>query len=483
MPDEGPGRAIPALPFLYDVQPAASLGYSYRFDSEMTARTTIFALSSGPLPAGIAVVRLSGPAAGMTLDALATPRPEPRRASLCRLTGPDDGLPIDEALVLWLPGPDTATGEDMAEFHLHGSAAVVERLTAALMALPGMALAEPGEFTRRAFANGRMDLAQVEGLSDLLAAQTARQHQQALRLFSGRASSVFEGWRQQIIAAEASLTAAIDFSDEEDVGSRALADLHPRLISLIETLTAALAQAARAGSVRDGVKVVFAGVPNAGKSSLLNRLALRDVAIVSPEAGTTRDVIEVPVSLAGYRVILTDTAGLRDFPEGPMVEQEGMRRARAEAAAADLVIWVTAPDMEPGEPPVARPDLVLLNKADLLSGPTESIRTRNGESYPPDLAVSAKSGAGLELLLARLTTMISTRMMGAEEAVVLRARHVAAVEKTIRFLNDAIRAEKMGLEVMAEALREASRSLASLTGRVDVEDVLGQIFSEFCIGK
>lgn len=448
----------------------------------MTAQTTIFALSSGSLPAGIAVVRLSGPSAGRAVEELAGDLPASRRASLRRLVA-RDGQIIDVALVLWLPGPDTVTGEDMAEFHLHGSAAVVEKLSAELLALPGMALAGPGDFTRRAFANGRMDLTQVEGLSDLLAAQTEHQRQQALRLFSGDASSVFEDWRRQVIAAEASLTAAIDFNEEEDVGVQALADLRPRLGQLIRTLEKALLQAGRAGALRDGFKVVLTGPPNAGKSSLLNGLAGRDAAIISSEAGTTRDVIEVPVMLAGYRVILTDTAGLRSVSADQRVEQEGMRRAQAEVAAADIVLWVVAPDVTADTSPVAQPDLVILNKSDLVSGPTQTIRTRNGESYTVDLAVSAMTGAGLDRLLQRLEEMISARMMGAEDAVVVRMRHVAALQKTIRLLNDALSVEKMGLEVMAESLREAAQSLASLTGKVDVEDVLGQIFSEFCIGK
>jgi tRNA modification GTPase len=229
--------------------------------------------------------------------------------------------------------------------------------------------------------------------------------------------------------------------------------------------------------------VVLTGPPNAGKSSLLNGLAGRDAAIISSEAGTTRDVIEVPVMLAGYRVILTDTAGLRSVSADQRVEQEGMRRAQAEVAAADIVLWVVAPDVTADTSPVAQPDLVILNKSDLVSGPTQTIRTRNGESYTVDLAVSAMTGAGLDRLLQRLEEMISARMMGAEDAVVVRMRHVAALQKTIRLLNDALSVEKMGLEVMAESLREAAQSLASLTGKVDVEDVLGQIFSEFCIGK
>ena len=449
----------------------------------MTAKPTIFALSSGALPAGLAVMRVSGQAAGEALARLAGALPEARRAVLRAITG-QDGEVIDQGLVLWLPGPDTATGEDMAEFHLHGAEAVVARMTAELLLLPGMALAEPGEFTRRAFLNGRMDLAEVEGLSDLLAAQTERQRLQAMRLFSGTASSVFEDWRQQVTAAEASLTAAIDFSDEDRVAEQALADIKPRLAGLVTSLRQALAQAGRAGAIRDGVKVVLAGAPNAGKSSLLNCLALREAAIVSPEAGTTRDVIEVPVSLSGYRVVLTDTAGLREGTITHAVEAEGMRRSRAEAAEADLVIWVVAPDVGSGEAPVAKPDLVVVNKSDLgVVGPTQTIRTRNGESYPVDLHVSARTGAGLDHLLARLTALISERMKGSEDAVILRTRHVVAVERTIRFLNEAMDAEKMGLEVLAESLRQAAQSLASLTGRVDVEDVLGQIFREFCIGK
>src|SRR5829696_7276663 len=308
------------------------------------ARDTIFALSSGRPPAAIAVVRISGPQARLALESLSGRVPQPRQASLARLRDPASGEALDEALALWFPSPRSETGEDMAELQLHGGRAVIAAVLAALGQLPGFRPAEAGEFTRRAFENGRMDLTAVEGLADLIGAETEAQRRQAYRQLKGMLGDQAETWRARLIQALALVEAGIDFSDEADVPAELI---HPALDiarGLHDEISTALAQAGRGERLRDGLVVAIAGPPNAGKSTLLNRIAKREAAIVSPFAGTTRDVIEVHLDLGGYPVTLLDTAGIRESDDP--VEQEGVRRARERAAAADLVLWVT----EAGQP-------------------------------------------------------------------------------------------------------------------------------------
>ena len=301
-------------------------------------RDTIFALSSGRGPAAIAVVRISGPRAGEALKALTGKLPAPREAALARVRDPQTKETIDQALILWFPGPNSETGEDTAELQLHGGRAVIAATLAALARLPGLRPAEAGEFTRRAFENGKLDLTAVEGLADLVAAETQGQRRQALRQLQGALGNRAESWRQRLIKALALVEARIDFSDEADVPEDLLAPALAIARELEGEIAAALADGGRGERLREGLTVAIAGPPNAGKSTLLNRLAKREAAIVSPYAGTTRDVIEVHLDLGGWPVTLLDTAGIRET--GDPVEMEGVRRARERAQGADLVLWV-----------------------------------------------------------------------------------------------------------------------------------------------
>jgi tRNA modification GTPase len=442
----------------------------------MNDSMTIYALSSGLGRAGIAVVRVSGKAACDVVVKFARTLPAPRMAVVRRLHDPSTEETIDEAVVLWLPGPGTVTGEDMAEFHLHGSPAIVTMFLTLLGHQTSLRMAEAGEFTRRAFENGRMDLVEVEGLADLLAADSQGQRRLAMRQFLGEASSIYESWRNELIGAAAMVEAAIDFVDEDDVVASARGLVVPRIAALVEQLQAALAQSQRASAIRSGLKVVIAGPPNAGKSSLLNFLAARQVAIVSAIAGTTRDVIEAPVTLGGLPVVLTDTAGIRGTTSDE-IEAVGIERAHQEVRDADFLIWVMSPDSDMGTSPPRRPDLELFNKADLDAGISIHMRNESG------MAISLKSGLGLDAMLSRLTEQLSTANSVGENAIVVRERHRRAIEDSIRVLNHAIDSRDAPLEIVAESLRRAARTMASITGRVDVEDLLGRIFSEFCIGK
>jgi tRNA modification GTPase len=421
--------------------------------------------------AGIAVIRMSGGKAGSVLASVAGSLPLPRRASVRQLRHPLSQEIIDQGLVLWMPGPLSATGEDIAEFHVHGSAAVIDAMFEIFRSVAGVRLAEPGEFTRRAFVNDRMDLVEAEGLADLLQARTEAQRRMAVHHMLGHASSQYEDWRTELISLLAHLEAAIDFVEEDGVAAAALADIRPRTLDLVARLSRAAAEADRAGALRSGVKVVFAGAPNVGKSTLLNLVAAREAAIVSSRPGTTRDVIEVPIVLGGIPVILTDTAGLR-AETGDEVEVIGMQRARSEAAGADIVVWVTsvdvAEDIEIGVVPAMR----VLNKSD-LPGDTQGI----------DLRVSAKTGEGIADLIAELEKLVKERFGGMEQTSVIRTRHRNAVEESIRYLNDSLLHDAGHIELAAECLRRACFSIGRVTGRVDVEDLLGKIFSEFCVGK
>jgi tRNA modification GTPase len=442
----------------------------------MNNKSTIYALSSGLGRAGIAVVRVSGPKASEALTRLAGVLPFPRHASVRKLLSFKDRSVIDQALLFWFPGPATATGEDVAEFHLHGSPAIVSKLFTELAEIEGVGPAEPGAFTRRAFDNGVLDLVEVEGLADLLSANTDSQRRLAMRQFLGEASSIYEAWRADLISALALIDAAIDFVEEPEVVASAVAQMIPAVRKLLAQLESAISQSSRASAVRDGLRLVIAGAPNVGKSSLLNMLAGRDAAIVSDQAGTTRDVVEVVVEFEGVRLVLADTAGLRT-DSNDEIEKIGMARAEAEIRDADVVLWLRAPDVSREVGPPRTPDLVVLNKSDLMDG--SSIHNRN-ES---ELSVSLKTGAGLPMLRERLAQLILSRSALSSDAVVVRDRHVVAVQKTIRKLNDILNHPNLPLEVLAEELRDACRIMSSITGRIDVEDLLGRIFSEFCIGK
>ena len=526
---------------------------------------TIVALASGRPPAAIAVIRLSGSRAAETVRALCGRLPAPRRASLATFRDPQTGEDIDSGLVLFLPGPGSPTGEDVAEFHVHGGRAVVAAMLDALTALPGVRLAETGEFTRRAFFAGRMDLAAVEGLADLVAADTDAQRRQALAQATGVLGARVTLWRHRILEARALAEASLDFADEDDVSADALEQARAGAAALRDDISAALAASAGGERLREGFRVVVLGPPNAGKSSLVNALARREVAIVTEEAGTTRDLIEVHLDLGGFPVIVTDTAGLREA--AGLVEAEGIRRARARAEDADLVLWLSpadAPVDPPDDLPTA-PMILVRTKADLAIGVPESasgeglhpsaerplLTAEGGEKVPegrmraaresapeaedaasaptwrcphpalratlsrhapgegkagaaaparlweaegssathPDLsahstplAISTHTSAGLADLVAFIAARAAASLSGGEAAVLVRARHREAAEAAVAALDRAIK-PAASPELVAEDLRLASEALGRIVGAVGVEDVLGQIFSAFCIGK
>ena len=455
-----------------------------RPDRPPAGAETVFALSSAPGRAGVAVVRVSGPGAGGALRRIAGGLPEARRARLARLRAPDEGADLDRGLVLWFPGPASATGEDLAEFHLHGGPAVVAGVIEALSALPGLRPAEAGEFTRRAFDNGKLDLSEVEGLADLIAAETAAQRRQALRQMSGALSARAEAWRGKLLQAMAHLEAAIDFAEEELPEDLAV-QARPVIAALAGEIGAALDDGGRGERLRAGLSVAILGPPNVGKSSLLNALARREVAIVAEQAGTTRDVLEVHLDLGGYPVTLADTAGLRVLSETSgqaAVEAEGIRRARARAEAADVQLLVldireAGPSAPTGFPGAERDRILVLNKADLAGSPETGALADQAPCV-----VSAKTGAGLEALIARLAEQAAQRMSGGgAEPAITRARHRAALGEAAAALARAAAAREA--ELMAEDLRLAARALGRIAGRVDVEDLLDVIFRDFCIGK
>ena len=447
----------------------------------MTAEDTIYAVSSGAGMAGVAVIRISGALAGAGLKALAGHVPGPRRAATARLTNPATGDLVDEALVLWMPGPASFTGEDVAELHVHGSPAVIAEVLAVLGGMAGFRLAEAGEFTRRAFRNGKLDLVAAEGLGDLITARTAAQKRQALEHMTGMASRDYERWRAVLIACLGRVEASVDFSEEEDIAASAFEGVRERLVVLRDEIVAAIVASERGRAIRDGVKVVFAGAPNTGKSSLLNRIAKREAAIVSAIAGTTRDVIEVPLDLGGIPVILTDTAGLRSGSDDP-IETIGMERAEAEIRGAGLTIWVTSPDITDRPPPGGfdSDTIRVCNKADLTP---DSIHNRNESGSERYYLVSALTGEGIPELLGVIGEKVRQRFGEGETPVAVRARHLQALERCSLWLGAAIDSPAEQIEVMAENLRAAAMELGRITGRIDVEDLLDSIFGDFCIGK
>ncbi len=450
---------------------------------------TIFALSSGRPPAAIAVVRICGPSARSALEKLIGRVPQPRQAALARVRNPANGEMIDEGLALWFPGPRSETGEDMAELQLHGGHAVIAAVLDALGRIEGCRPAEAGEFTRRAFANGRLDLTAVEGLADLIAAETPAQRRQAFRQLKGLIGDRAEAWRQQLIEAAALVEARIDFADEADVPEDLVNPALHAVRRLRAEIATALADSGRGERLRDGLVVAIAGPPNAGKSTLLNRLARREAAIVSPHAGTTRDVVEVHLDLDGYPVMLLDTAGIRDGTDP--VEQEGVRRARERAAAADLVLWVVDASAVGGargeiDKNIAESDVwEINNKLDLV---VDKLCTRSESRSHHDravtFAISAADGTGMDALVAALATYARDYFSATESAIVTRARHRRALEETVSALDRALSEGESGREeLIAEDLRAAATTLGRLTGRVDVEDILDVIFRDFCIGK
>jgi len=446
-------------------------------------RDTIFALSSGQLPAAIAVVRITGPRASEALQ-LVGRIPAPRRAVLARIKDPVNNETIDAGLLLWLPGPNSETGEDVVELQLHGGRAVVSAVLAVLGRLDGFRLAEPGEFTRRAFENGRLDLTEVEGLADLIYAETETQRRQAYRQLGGMLGERAEFWRAKLIEALALVEARIDFSDEGDVPQDLVAPALALAKSLRDEMISALADGRRGERVREGFVVAIAGPPNAGKSSLLNRIVGREAAIVTSMPGTTRDIIEVHLDLNGYAITLLDTAGVRDSDDP--VEQEGIRRARARAGSADLVLWICDASREETGPDEAQattgpPVWHVHNKVDLVDPACLADRRA---PVGKAVAVSALTGQGIDDLLRELTEFVGAMLRVGEPALVTRERHRIALQEAVVALDRVSGyAGSPEEEFIAEDLRLAARALGKLTGRVDVEDVLDVIFRDFCIGK
>jgi tRNA modification GTPase len=443
----------------------------------LSNQDTIFALSSGHTPSGVAVVRISGRGAGTALEGLAGSIPPPRKASV-RLIKRSTGEVVDRALALFFPGPASATGEDVAELHLHGGRAVVAAVLDELGQADGLRPAEAGEFTKRAFLNRKLDLAQVEGLADLVAAETELQRRQAVRQAEGGLSRLYDGWRTRILRARAMVEATLDFADEEDVTGAAGPQVWDDIAAVAREIANHLDDGRRGERLRAGAEIVVVGPPNAGKSSLINALARRDVAIVAPEAGTTRDLIEVHLDLGGFPATLVDTAGMREA-EGA-VEAEGIRRAEARAVGADLVIALsdmTGPLFElAGERSTAV--LRVGTKLDLVKAEMEA-----GRPAAFDVAVSSRTGEGLDALCARIAGVLAADLAPGESPLITRARHRTALDACRRAIERAATGRGSAEELRAEELRRATDALGRITGRVDVEDLLDVIFREFCIGK
>ncbi len=433
------------------------------------AGDTIYALSSGALPSGVAVVRVSGKGAFSCCRAITGEVPAPRKARLMRLVDAA-GSPIDTALVLAFAGPASFTGEDCIEFQLHGGRAVVRALLDRLAGL-GLRHAEAGEFTRRAFENGKIDLVEAEGLADMIAAETEMQRRLALEQAGGGLSELYEGWARELTHARAMIEAELDFSDEDDIPGSVSATIWGTVEEVGRQIESHIAGSRAGEIIRDGYRVVIAGRPNAGKSSLLNALARRDVAIVTDVAGTTRDILEVYLDLAGYAVRLCDTAGLRDSED--VVEAEGMRRARALLKEADLILSLS--DIGADQP------------AERFEGECLRIGTKadtgNETGADFDLVISSRTGAGMDRLVEMIKARLEARLAGASLSLPVRDRQVGYLKETLRYIQAALDARDRSPEIPAESLRQAAVALGRITGRVDVEDLLDVIFSSFCVGK
>lgn len=450
---------------------------------------TIFARASGAGKAGVAVYRLSGPDAFRIFRELVGKRINNRAAAYVSVRDPATRAVIDRGLAILFEGPASFTGEDVAELHLHGSRAVETALYDALVRV-GARPAEAGEFTLRALRNGKLDLAQVEALADLIDSETTLQRMQALGQLDGRLSELAEGWRKQILAVMAPLEADIDFPDEGGVPAAVAAAAGPAIRTLKDSLTAFLNQSVRARKIREGVSIAIIGPPNAGKSSLVNALAGSDVAIVSEIAGTTRDIVETRLDL-GVVATVADTAGLRGMA-GDVIEEEGMKRARARAAEADIrILVVDASEIVSHETllageddHVSRETIALLKPDDIIvwNKSDKTTLPKTGRSPFAELAVSAKTGAGMAALLHALTEKVAAGAR-ADGPALTRIRHVAAVEEALAALSRAEGLIATAPELAAEDARLAARALGKITGAVGVEDVLGEIFSSFCIGK
>ncbi|HPG88035.1 MAG TPA: tRNA uridine-5-carboxymethylaminomethyl(34) synthesis GTPase MnmE [Hyphomicrobium sp.] len=441
----------------------------------MAVGTTIFALSSGPGKAGVAVIRVSGPVARSVMAAMAAPEVADRRVAFRRIVHPQTGALLDRAVVVFFAGPKSETGEDVVEFQGHGGRAVVRAILDALATIPGCRMAEPGEFARRAFHNGKLNLVEVESLADLVDAETDAQRRLALAS-GGQLTALYDEWRTRLIEVAALTEAAIDFSDEGDVSAASFEAARRAAAPLADDVARHLDDGHRGEILRDGFRVALLGAPNAGKSSLLNALARRDAAIVSEDAGTTRDVIEVRLDLDGYPVIVSDTAGIREA-DG-RIEQEGIRRSLSAARDANLTLWLSELGLDSPPKEISRETLLAVRTKTDLDLPNQAVAPGS------DLAISTKSGAGLGELVSAITRRAADALsQSADMPAVARARHRALLEQARASLGDFLTGSADELELRAEDVRRAAHALGRITGRVDVEDVLDQIFSRFCIGK
>ncbi|MCY4497565.1 MAG: tRNA uridine-5-carboxymethylaminomethyl(34) synthesis GTPase MnmE [Rhodospirillaceae bacterium] len=438
------------------------------------AGDTIVAPASGPPPSAICVIRISGPATREALYQLCGTQLRPRRLVRVTLREMERAVPLDEGLAVYFPGPDSFTGEDVGELHVHGSRAVIDGVIDELCRLPDVRPSEPGEFSRRAFANGKLDLVQAEGIADLVAAETRLQRIQAIRQLQGGLSELYDSWRSRAIACLAEAEASLDFIDEADVGSVALDPAKPRLLA--RDIAAHLDDDQRGERLREGFRVAVLGPPNSGKSSLVNLLARREAAIVSSTAGTTRDIIEVHLSLGGWPITLADTAGIREA--GDSIEREGIRRALNWAKQADVTVFLgdLSTDEESCVASTPARSLQVWNKSDLRS-PARDPRVTND-----DVVISCRTGKGIDELLEALRAAVAAVGGHPEDGLALtRVRHRQALKRAAEALRRAAQVETM--ELAAEELRAAVHALGRITGRVDVEDVLDRVFSSFCIGK
>lgn len=436
----------------------------------MSGPDTVFALSSGQLPSGIAVIRISGPRCRFVIETMAGELPSPRKASLREIVSFQDEQVLDQGLVLWFPGPASFTGEDCAELQIHGGRAVVSAVLRSLGSIDGLRMAEAGEFSRRAFENGRLDLTELEGLSDLIAAQSEAQRKQAYFQSRGQLRQLLEDWRHRLIHMRALVEADFDFSDEEDVPGSVADGVWDQARELRDEIAVHLDDGRIGEIVRDGFRIVLMGLPNSGKSSLLNALSKRDVAIVTEIAGTTRDLIEVELDIGGYLVVICDTAGIRESSD--VIEQEGVRRAKEAGKQADMIIWLWEAGVKDGDPETNPDNQIIIRSKD-----------DDGTMNTDFMTISTETGVGMEILISAIGARLETLSSHVDRGLVTRERHRLALVDAVEELNIAVEDVSGPSDLRVEYLRKASDHVGRIVGRVDVEDLLDVIFAEFCVGK